>query len=65
MIQYSIFLLTTVALAIFGVSKFTTAQASHDVSRNVTVIYQTAFLEGHHPLVLERCAEEDCSDTAQ
>ena len=65
MIKYSIFLLTIVALAVFGVSKLATAQVSLETPRNVTVVYQTAFAEGSHPLVLEPCAKEDCSDTAQ
>ena len=65
MIKYSIFVLTIVALAVFGVSKLATAQVSLDTPRNVTVIYQTAFADGSHPLVLEHCAKEDCSDTAQ
>ena len=65
MIKYSIFLLTIVTLAVFGVSKLATAEISLDTPRNVTVVYQTAFSEGNHPIVLERCAKEDCSDTAQ
>ena len=65
MIKYSIFLLTIVALAAFGLSKLATAQGGLETPRNVTVIYETAFEDGSHPLVLERCAKEDCSDTAQ
>ena len=65
MIRYSIFLLTIVALAAFGLSKLATAQASPDNSKNVTVIYQTAFSDGTHPVALEACAKEDCSDTIQ
>ena len=65
MIKYSIFLLTIVALAVFGLSKLATAQIGLDTPRNVTVIYQTAFADGSHPIVLKRCAKEDCSDTAQ
>ena len=65
MTHYSIFLLTIVALAVFGLSKLATAQVSLDTPRNVTVIYQSAFVEGSHPIVLQRCAKEDCSDTAQ
>ena len=65
MTHYSIFLLTIVALAVFGLSKLATAQVSLDTPRNVTVIYQSAFAEGSHPIVLQRCAKEDCSDTAQ
>ena len=65
MIKYSFFLLATVTLAVIGVSKLATAQGSLDTPRNVTVIYQTAFSGGSHPIVLERWAKEDCSDTAQ
>ena len=65
MIKYSIFLLTIVALAVFGLSKLATAQVGLDIPRDVTVIYQTASSEGSRPIVLERCAKEDCSDTAQ
>ena len=65
MIRYSIFLLTIVALAVFSLSKLATAQASFDNPRNVTVVYKTAFSGGNHPVVLERCAKEDCSDTTQ
>ena len=65
MIKYSIILLTIVALAVFGLSKLATAQIGLDTPRNVTVIYQTAFADGGHPIVLEHCAKEDCSDTAQ
>ena len=65
MIQYSIFLLTFVALTVFGISKFATAQGSLDNSQNMTVIYQTASSDGNYPIVLERCAREDCSDTTQ
>ena len=65
MIRYSIFLLTIVALAAFGLSKLATAQASLDNPGNVTVIYQTAFSGGNHPVVLEACAKEDCSDATE
>ena len=65
MIHYSIFLLTIVASAVLGVSKLTTVQVSLDTPRNVTVIYKTVVADGSHRLVLERCAKEDCSDTAQ
>lgn len=57
MIRYSIFLLTIVALAAFGLSKLATAQASQHNQKNVSVIYQTAFAGGTHPIVLERCAK--------
>ena len=65
MTHYSIVLLMIVALAVFGLSKLATAQVGLETPRNVTVIYQTAFADGSHPIVLERCAKEDCSDTAQ
>lgn len=65
MIRYSIFLLMIVGVTAFGFSKLATAQASLTSLGNVTVIYQTAFSDGNHPVVLERCANEDCSDTNQ
>ena len=65
MIQYSIFLLTIVAMAVLGISKLATAQVGLDTPRNGTVVYQTTFIDSNHPLVFARCAKEDCSDTAQ
>ena len=65
MIRYSIFLLTIVALAAFSILELAPAQASPDNPKNVTVIYQTSFSGGDHPVVLERCAKEDCSDTTE
>ena len=65
MIHYSFFVLTIVALTVFNVLKLATAQNNLDTSRNVTVVYQTAFSESNYPFILERCAQEDCFDTAQ
>jgi hypothetical protein len=65
MIRYSIFLLTIVALAVFSLSKFATAQATFDNHSNVTIVYKTALSAGKHPVVLECCAKEDRSDTTQ
>lgn len=65
MIRYSIFLAAVFGLAIVGLSKLAPAQSSLGNPKNVTVIYQVAFSGGTHPVVLESCAKEDCSDTAQ
>ena len=65
MIRYSLFLAAIFALAIVGLTKLAPAQAGMENPQNVTVIYRTAFANGTHPLVLEACAKEDCSDTAQ
>ena len=63
MIRYTIFLAAISGLAILGLTKLAPAQAGMENPKNVTVVYQTAFAGGTHPLVLERCAKEDCSDT--
>jgi len=65
MIRYSIFLATVFALAIVGLTKLAPAQDATANAQNVTVVYKTAFAKSSHPLVLEVCAKEDCSDTAQ
>jgi hypothetical protein len=65
MIRYSIFLATIFALAIVGLTKLAPAQDAMANPNNVTVVYKTAFANSSHPLVLEVCAKEDCSDTAQ
>ena len=65
MIRYSIFLVAVFSLAIVGLSKLAPAQGNMDNPKNVTVIYQTAFSGGNHPVVLEACAKEDCSDTTE
>ena len=65
MIRYSMFLAVIFAMAIVGLTKLAPAQAGMENPRNMTVIYRTAFANGSHPLVLEACAKEDCSDTTQ
>lgn len=63
MIRYTIFLAAISGLAIMGLTKLAPAQVGIGSPKNVTVVYQTAFAGGTHPLVFESCAKEDCSDT--
>jgi hypothetical protein len=65
MFRYSIFRVMIVALAVFSLSKLATAQARFDNPRNVTLLYKTESAGGSHPVILKRCAKEDCSDTTQ
>jgi hypothetical protein len=65
MIRYSIFLAAVFSLAIFGLTKLAPAHTSMEGNLNQTVVYKTAFAGGTHPIVIEPCAKEDCSDTAQ
>ena len=65
MIRYSIFLLATVAVTAFSLTALAPAQAVAENPKNVTVIYQTVFARGSHPVLFERCGKEDCSDTTE
>lgn len=65
MVRNSIFLLTIFALSVIGISKLATAHVGRASPQNVTVIYQTAFAGSKHRLIVEHCANENCSDTAQ
>lgn len=65
MIRYSLFLATVFALGIVGLTKLAPAEAGLANPHNVTVAYRTAFANSSHPLILEACSTEDCSDTAQ
>jgi hypothetical protein len=65
MIRYSLFLATVFAMGIAGLTKLAPAQTGIESQHNVTVVYRTAFANSTHPLILESCSLEDCSDTAQ
>ncbi len=65
MIRYSLFLTVVFGLAIFGLTKLAPAHSADTNMNNVTVIYQSTGTSGSHPVVLQSCAKEDCSDTAQ
>ena len=65
MIRYTMFLAMVFGLAIFGLSKLAPAQPLMADAQHVTIVYETAMVGGNHPVVLEQCAKEDCSDTKQ
>ena len=60
MIRYSILLLATVAVVALSITELTPAQAVAGNPNNVTVIYQTMFARGSHPVLFELCGKEDC-----
>ena len=64
MLRYSLFLATvcgTVATAIAAVGPATQDVAATEV--NVTVIEKNQAFPSQGPLIVEPCANEDCSDT--
>jgi hypothetical protein len=65
MIRYSLFLAAVFAMGIVGLTKLAPAETAMANPHNVTVVYRTAFANSSHPLILEACSSEDCSDTAQ
>lgn len=65
MIRYSLFLTVIFGLAIFGLTKLAPAQSADVNQKNVTVVYQSTGTGGNHPIILQSCAKEDCSDTTE
>jgi hypothetical protein len=62
MIRYTIFVLAIAASAATAIASL----PSHDItgnSKNVTVLYKNQNWNVVAPLVVEKCAKEDCSDT--
>ena len=66
MIRYSIFMFSILGMAATAIAHVVplTAQTG-TVSHGTSIVYQTAMATTAHPLVLHKCALEDCSDTPQ
>ena len=66
MIRYSIFMFSVLGMAATAIAHVIplTAQTG-TISHGTSIVYQTAMATNGHPLVLHKCALEDCSDTPQ
>ncbi|MGQ0485967.1 MAG: hypothetical protein ACT4SY_11530 [Hyphomicrobiales bacterium] len=63
MIRYSLFVLTVIATAASAIAAIAPIHEDIDLSaRNVTVIEKNQAFPVYGPIVVEDCANEDCSE---
>jgi predicted restriction endonuclease len=67
MIRYSIFTFSVLGMAATAIAHVIplTSQNPGTTSHGTSIVYQTAMATTVHPLILQKCALEDCSDTPQ
>jgi hypothetical protein len=66
MIRYSIFTFSVLGMAATAIAHVIPLNAQTGaISHGTSIAYQTAMATNAHPLILHKCALEDCSDTPQ